>query len=40
MSEKSYFTAMKELKEKGFLLQDETTQDKDFYIMYEAPQHW
>ena len=40
MSEKSYFTAMKELKEKGFLIQDENNPGNDFYIMYEAPHHW
>lgn len=40
ISEKSYFTAMKELKEKGYLIQDQNNPDKDFYIMYEAPQHW
>lgn len=40
MSEKSYFTAMKELKEKGFLIQDESSSDKDFYVLYEMPQHW
>lgn len=40
ISEKSYFSAMKELKEKGYIIQDESTQDKDFWVYYEQPQHW
>ena len=37
MSEKSYFSAIKELKEKGYLVQDETTKDQDFVVFYEQP---
>lgn len=40
ISEKSYFSAMKELKEKGYIIQDENSTDKDFLIFYEQPQHW
>lgn len=36
LSEKSYFSALKELKEKGYLLQDEWSSD-DAYIFYEDP---
>jgi hypothetical protein len=39
LSEKSYFSAMKELKEKGYIYQDDNGSDKDFIIFSEAPQH-
>lgn len=35
LSEKSYFSAIKELKEKGYIVKDEW--DNDNYIFYEAP---
>ena len=37
LSEKSYFSAIKELKEKGYLIQDETPKSTDSYIFYESP---
>lgn len=37
LSEKSYFSALKELKEKGYLTQDEWNTNKDYYILYESP---
>lgn len=40
ISEKSYFSAMKELKEKGYILNDTTSQEKDHFIFFESPQHW
>lgn len=40
ISEKSYFSAMKELKEKGYIIQDETTTDKDYLVFCEKPGHW
>jgi hypothetical protein len=36
LSERSYFDAVKELKEKGYLLKDEWSLDDD-YIFYESP---
>ena len=39
ISEKSYFSAMKELKEKGYIYKDENSTDQDFIIFSEAPQH-
>lgn len=35
LSEKSYFSALKELKEKGYIAKDEW--DNDAYIFYESP---
>ena len=35
LSEKSYFSALKELKEKGYIAKDEW--DNDNYIFYESP---
>ena len=37
LSEKSYFSAIKELKEKGYILQDEWSSSGD-YILYESPE--
>ena len=39
LSEKSYFSAMKELKEKGYIYQDDNATDKDFIVFSETPQH-
>ena len=37
ISEKSYFSALKELKDKGYLIPDEWG-NEDCYIFYEAPE--
>ena len=37
MSEKSYFSAKKELKEKGYLIRDESSIQKGAYIFIERP---
>lgn len=37
ISEKSYFSALKELKEKGYLITDKTWGNEDCYVFYEAP---
>ena len=37
LSEKSYFSAFKELKEKGYIIKDESTNISDSYILYETP---
>ena len=37
LSDKSYFSAFKELKEKGYLTQDGWDTNKDNYIFYESP---
>lgn len=37
ISEKSYFSALKELKEKGYLVQDNIWNDEDYYVFYEEP---
>ena len=37
LSERSYFDAMKELKEKGYLIQDDWSSDDD-YVFYESPE--
>ena len=37
LSEKSYFSAIKELKEKGYLIQDKISKSADFYVFYESP---
>ena len=37
LSEKSYFSAIKELKEKRYLIIDENAHDEDHYIFYESP---
>lgn len=37
LSEKSYFSAVKELKDKGYLIQDEWGSGSDYYVLYESP---
>ena len=37
LSEKSYFSAFKELKEKGYIIHDIFAKDDDSYIFYESP---
>jgi hypothetical protein len=37
LSEKSYFSAFKELKEKGYMVKDQNKDTDDHYIFYESP---
>lgn len=37
ISEKSYFSALKELKEKGYLIPDDINKSEDYYVFYESP---
>lgn len=38
VSEKSYFSAIKELREKGYLVHAVNSEDKDAYVFHEKPE--